>query len=281
MIEYRLNLAGCECAVAEWNPDAKILVFGLHGWLDNLATFEGLAAQLENIRLVAIDFPGHGHSRHIPLGASYHFYDGMYLISDLAEHFKQDKINLLGHSMGGAISTVYSASLPDRVKALALIESIGPLTAEPQEISELFSRAVIQREALRDKRKPIYPSFEQALKARAEASNIQPDLIKSLVERALTRVEEGYTWRADSRLRTSSPLRLSEPHLQHIMGDIKSPILLIEGHKGFLKQAEHFKQRKQIVSKIEIQEIPGGHHVHLEQTQACANKISEFFNKYG
>ena len=281
MIEYRLNLSGCDCAVAEWNPDAEILVFGLHGWLDNLATFEELAGMLQGIRLVAVDFPGHGHSAHIPNGAAYHFYDGMYLISDLAKHFKQDKINLLGHSMGGAISTVYSASLPDRVNALALIESIGPLTAEPQDIGELFSKAVTQREALVDKTKPIYSSFEQALKTRAAASNIAPDLIKSLVERALTRMDGGYTWRADSRLRTSSPLRLSEPHLQHLMGHINSPVLLIEGDKGFLKQAEHFNQRKQIVSTIQVEEIPGGHHVHLEQTQACADKISEFFNKYG
>ena len=46
---------------------------GLHGWLDNAATWQSLAPYLpENVRLVALDLPGHGQSDPLPQGVHYH-----------------------------------------------------------------------------------------------------------------------------------------------------------------------------------------------------------------
>ena len=248
MIEYHLNLAGCSCSVVEWNPGGSILVFALHGWLDNLATFESLVEFMPELRIVAIDFPGHGHSAHISSGSTYHFVDGIYLIDDLLHHFEQRQINLLGHSMGGAVSTLYAASLPDRVKSMVLIESIGPLTAKPEDGVVLLNRSVSQRAALAGKRKPIYTTFDQALTARADVSEIDKHLIKPLVERALVKVEDGYTWRADSRLRITSPFRMSETHLLKILENIEAPVLLIEGEKGFINGNQQLEERKTVFS---------------------------------
>lgn len=277
MIEYRLNLAGCDCAVAEWNPGGSILVFALHGWLDNLASFESLVEYMPEIRLIAFDFPGHGHSQHIPTGNAYHFIDGLYLIDDIASHFNLKQVNLLGHSMGGAVSTLYAASQNDKVAALVLIESLGPLTVEPEQAVELMSKAVKQRLVLVNKKKPVYEKFEQALAARAEASKIQPELIKPLVERGLTNVEGGYTWRADPRLRVASPIRLSESQLKQVLLNLKAPVLLIEGNDGLLKEYQSLQRRKQYIKNMSVCILAGGHHVHLEQPQACAQAIQSFF----
>ena len=44
-----------------WGPEDGKPFLGLHGWLDNANTFDKIAPLLpENIRLVAMDFPGHG-----------------------------------------------------------------------------------------------------------------------------------------------------------------------------------------------------------------------------
>lgn len=278
MIEYKLLLAGCECSVAEWNPDGKTIVLALHGWLDNLATFETLASRLPEIRVIAIDFPGHGHSEHIETGKAYYFIDGLFLIDDLIEHFHIDSVNLLGHSMGGAIATIYAAIQPKRVKNLLLIEALGPVTSPDGEAPENLSKALSQRRALKDKRKPVYPSFEQALAARAEVSEIEPKLIKPLVERALTSVEGGYTWRADSRLRISSPLRMSEAQLRSILPNILARTLLIEAKSGLLQSenAEYIQRRKPLVKQLEVQLLPGSHHLHLEYPNEIASLIKEF-----
>lgn len=278
MIEYKLLLAGCECSVAEWNPDGKIIVLALHGWLDNLATFETLASCLPEIRLIAIDFPGHGHSEHIEPGKAYYFIDGLFLIDDLIEHFKLDSVNLLGHSMGGAIATIYAAIQPDRVENLLLIEALGPVTSPDSKAPENLSNALCQRRALKNKRKPIYPSFEQALATRAEVSEIEPKLIKPLVERALTSIEGGYTWRADSRLRIPSTLRMSEAQLRSILPNIRAKTLLIEAKSGLLQSAnaEYIQQRKPLVKRLKVHLLPGSHHLHLEYPEEIALLIKEF-----
>ena len=54
-----------EIAAKAWGPEDGKPFLGLHGWLDNANTFDTLAPLLpENIRFIAIDFPGHGKSSH-------------------------------------------------------------------------------------------------------------------------------------------------------------------------------------------------------------------------
>ncbi len=279
MIEYKINLGGTSCAVVEWNPEAKTTVFALHGWLDNLASFETLIQFMPDIRLIAIDFPGHGHSEHIPPDYSYHFIDGLYLVDDLVAYFEQEKINLLGHSMGGAVATLYATAQSSRVRKLALIESLGPLTVSPESGSDLMRKSMNQRAELKSKNKPIYNSFAKALAARAYVSEIDESLIKPIVERGLEKVEQGYTWRADSRLRIASPIRMSESQLLVALEEINCEVLYLEGDKGYLVDQALFSQRKRKFSNLAEKLLEGGHHVHLEQPAICAGHIQAFFNK--
>ncbi|MET1254297.1 alpha/beta fold hydrolase [Aliikangiella maris] len=277
MIEYKIELAGTPCSVVEWNPGGSILVFAFHGWLDNLASFESLVPFLPDIRLVAVDFPGHGHSDHLLPGRPYHFIDGIYVIDDLANHFGQQKINLLGHSMGGALSILYAAAEPGRVNKMVIIESLGPLTSEPGEVQMLLHNTLSQRRSQLDKNKPVYPRYELALGIRAQASQIEAFLIEPIVERGLTKIEGGYTWSADSRLRNASPIRLSESHVLSLIQQIHTPVLLIEGESGYLRNKAQFDARFSLFKTIERVIFTGGHHVHLEQPEQCAQQIRKFF----
>jgi len=288
MIEYNLTLAGNDCRLAEWNPDGKTLVFALHGWLDNLATFEILAKHMPDIRFIAVDSPGHGHSSHIKEDKAYHFIDGVYLIDDLIEHFGQKQANLLGHSMGGALATIYASVQPKRVKSLLLIEALGPVTTKEEKFPETLKNSITQRRALKDKRKPFYKSFNLALEARAEVSKISPELIKPLVERALTSIQHpsdkqtyGYTWRADSRLRSSSAMRMTEKQLRCLLPEITAPTLLIEGKQGLLQlpEAKHIQARKPLVKNLTVQLMEGGHHLHLEHPKRIAKIMCQFLEK--
>src|SRR5690625_5810116 len=62
-----LTLAGGRLASLSWGPENAPTWLALHGWLDNAASFSRLAPVLVErlgIRIVALDFSGHGHSAH-------------------------------------------------------------------------------------------------------------------------------------------------------------------------------------------------------------------------
>lgn len=282
MIEYQLNLASCECSIVEWNPGGRQIVLAFHGWLDNLATFEKLAEYLDDVRIIAVDLPGHGHSAHLSSGRVYHFIDTLFIIDDLIEHLQLNSVNLLGHSMGGAIATLYAAIQPNRVNKLMLIEALGPVTWPISETLTSLTQAVSARRSLKGKSKPVYPSFDEALLARAEVSKIEPMYIRPLVERALTKVDGGYTWRADSRLRTPSAIRMSEEQVRDLLVAIQSPVLLVEGESGMLRcnKAQHIQERKPLLKSLTVHLLKGGHHLHLEDPETVAKLISSFLLLY-
>ena len=111
MIQHNLSLCGTQCAVHEYGSSDGEPIILLHGWLDNLASFETLIPFFKQYRVIALDFPGHGFSSHLPEGMAYHFFDLVYVIQDLIAAFKLDSVTLIGHSMGGAASTVGSSSV--------------------------------------------------------------------------------------------------------------------------------------------------------------------------
>lgn len=70
-----------------WN-EGGVPLLGLHGWMDNAGTWDGLGPLLpKDISLVAIDFPGHGLSSPKPIGSSGHFTDLLIVIERVVQHF--------------------------------------------------------------------------------------------------------------------------------------------------------------------------------------------------
>ncbi len=278
MKEQRLNLAGCECAVVEFNPQADIVALALHGWLDNIETFRTLAGCMPNVHLIAVDFPGHGYSDHLPAKQVYHFIDGVYLIDDLRQHFQLSQINIIGHSMGGALGCLYAAAQKSKLAKLVMIDSLGPLTATADESAQLLSNSVRQRAKYNSDNPVFYENIEQVLLAKSEVSKIEPDLLKPLVERSLLPMNNGYTWRTDPRLRHVSSGRLSEEQLIHIINQIEADILLLEAQQGFIKNSQLMQSRKASFKKLNVVEVSGGHHMHLEYPEVCAKSIQAFLS---
>ena len=65
-------------------------------------------------RIIAIDLPGHGLSSHLPQGVSYHYLDGLQYIRRVARHLNLETFSLIGHSMGGGMSLMYSVTHPGK-----------------------------------------------------------------------------------------------------------------------------------------------------------------------
>jgi pimeloyl-ACP methyl ester carboxylesterase len=276
---YQLNLAGCECEVVEFNPSANVVAFALHGWLDNIETFRTMAAHMPEIRLIAVDFPGHGHSNHLPEKQIYHFIDGLYLIDDLRAHFQPSQINIIGHSMGGALGCLYAASQKSKVAKLVMIDSLGPLSATLDESTQLLTNSIRQRAKYRPDKPVIYKTVNEVASAKSEVSVIQPQLLEALVERSLKSIEGGYTWRTDPRLRHVSSSRMTEEQITHLISQIETNVLLLEAEQGFIKNSQSMQARKNYFKNLEIFDVKGGHHMHLEHPKFCGETIQAFLTR--
>ncbi len=105
-------------------------LLAVHGWLDNAASFAPLAPHFADHDLVAIDLPGHGRSSHRAPGAWYHFIDYCSDVLAVADALGWPHFALLGHSLGGAVSSMLAAALPERIERLIYLTAFLPRDGE-------------------------------------------------------------------------------------------------------------------------------------------------------
>ena len=152
--------AGVSNANSSDRPKRKILC--LHGWLDNSASFHLLAPRLAaatcslqdqstadsiETEIVALDLPGHGLSSHKGKdGPPQLLSEYCYYVSEFLEEMGwDDKIILIGHSMGAGISTTFAASFPDLVDSIILLEGAGPIARRCEDTSKHIRNAILRR----------------------------------------------------------------------------------------------------------------------------------------
>ena len=278
--ELELQTPWLRIAARAWGPPQGTPVLAVHGWLDNAASFDKLAPLLPGLRLVAIDLPGHGRSSHRPPGVHYHFVDFIADVVAAADALRWKQFALLGHSMGGGIASFIAAILPERVTRLAMIEGLGPPTSQAEDGPVNLRKSMIQMDALRRKRTPVYTRLEAAIQARCDGGLSWTSAI-CLVERGMQAVNKGFVWRTDPRLRFVSPLYLTEPQILAYMDRIRTPALLICGAEGYLVKRPWMQERYARLADLTVEIVPGGHHPHLENPEFCARLLRPFLANPG
>lgn len=276
--EIRLSLPHIEVAAHLYGPENGQPVIALHGWLDNAATFSRLAPLLEDVRIVALDLPGHGHSDHRPLGAAYNIWDYAHDVLQTAEQFGWKRFSILGHSMGAIVSVLLAGAMPERIERLALIDGVIPYTGEADAAPQKFGESLQAMLVVDDKRKPVYVSFEQAVTARMRGvSAVSQEAAERLALRGLMPVPGGYTWRTDARLKLPSPMRLSRAHALAFVHRVACPASLILAEQGLMTQPAMDALLQTL--PFEQHRLPGGHHLHLDD-QAGAEAVAAVLNPF-
>lgn len=274
--EVRLDLGHIELAAHLFGPEDGEPVIALHGWLDNANSFALLAPRLTGLRIVALDLAGHGHSDHRPVGAGYTLADYVFDVLRVAEQLGWARFSLLGHSLGAIISVILAGSMPERVKRLALIDGVVPLTAEAQSAAERMGAAMQAQLALASKTKPVYEDQDRAVRARMKgALAVSRDAAELLAQRGLMPVPGGYTWRSDSRLTLPSALRFTEQQAMAFVEQLDCPTQLIVAQNGLLARNAELLARL----SFDVRTLPGGHHLHLDDVSG-ASSVADCFNRF-
>lgn len=271
-----LTLAGGRLAALAWGDEQARTWLALHGWLDNAASFSRLAPRLVaalGIRVVAIDFAGHGLSQH--RCGDYALWDYCHDLLDACDDLGLSRAPLLAHSMGAGVACLLAAALPERVESLMLLDGLGALTTEAEEApSQLRKGLLADRRPLSSP--PRYPDSETAVAARVAggATPIDTETARPLVARNLDALPDGRVQlRTDARLLRPSLVRFSPAQVAGMLTAIRCPVLLVEGKTGIMGERTRACRARAAVSTLTRHVLSGGHHLHLEP--ASVGRVTE------
>lgn len=273
-----------------WGNERKPALFLLHGWLDTGAGFQFLFEHLRNrFYCIAPDLRGYGKSGHGKNPLGYFFYEYVADLHDLLAKFSPKRpVNLLGHSLGGAIATVYAGTFPERVGRLINVEGFQIPVRKP-EIAPLRARRWIEgrgRERFR-----TFPSL-QDFAGRLRLSNpaLPPDRALFLAKHLAKKTKRGYTMAADPKHKWVEPYVVSYELYEAFWPRIQSPALLV---------ASEFTDKNRRFSVFDSPDtfrreptewpagtrkvvLPGvGHMVHHERPDLLAEQVLDFFSTDG
>ncbi len=162
------DVRGIRLHVREWGrPGAPMLVM-LHGWSDVGATFQFVIDAFEHDwHVVAPDWRGHGLSGRGD--DAYWFANYMGDLDALLRIYSPDApVRMVGHSMGGNVAHIYAGVRPERVRALATLESLARADRPADEAPERYATWLDQLATRKAPR--IYESVE-ALAVRLRRAN--------------------------------------------------------------------------------------------------------------
>ena len=279
MITQEINVSGLSIACKIWGSSDNPPIVAIHGWLDNANSFDLLAPYLEkNFYFIAIDLPGHGHSSHLPPSSHYHFIDGIFLIIQVLDALKLNKVHLLGHSLGACLASMLGGIGSKRILSLGLIEGIGPFSHPEHTADTQLAAYLNYKSSSTSKQRKGYESLEKAALARAMKGYVSIDLARILCDRGLVEKNGLFYWRHDRRLLGPSPLYLTEIQILSCLAQIKPKTFLIWTSKGFSFDSKMIQERVKAVPDLKIEHLEGGHHIHMEEPEAVAHLLTNFYH---
>ncbi|CAF4903213.1 unnamed protein product [Pieris macdunnoughi] len=278
-----------------WGPRNKQPLIAIHGWQDNAGTWDNLIPQLPgNTSVLAIDLPGHGLSSHYPSGMLYYvFWDGIVLLRRIVRHFRWEKISLIGHSLGGALSFMYAASYPDEVDRIICIDIASPAVRPPDNMVLATGWSInklLDYEKLTEDKIPCY-EYEEMIDIVVDAykGSVSRENCKVLMKRGMSPApsnakKQGFYFKRDPRLKVSGLAMMSIETALEYASQIRCKVLNIRAIPG--QNWERLDYYTKIIDKLKettdvtYMEVEGTHHVQLNAPENICNIIEDFLEEY-
>ncbi len=286
MKSLRFKINGIQHRVYRWGNPRKPLLFLLHGWLDTGAGFDFLVRHFGNrFHCLAPDLRGYGKSAHTSNPLGYFFYE---YVADVHELFgkisPKQAVNVLGHSLGGAVASVYAGTFPERVARLINVEGFQLPERNPQQAAPRTRHWI---ETIQAQRFRVFPTLKEFAE-RLRISNPALPLDRALfLARHLTkRVRGGWTMAADPKHKLPEPYLISLEVYQSYWDRIEAATLLVasdytENNRRFsvFDSGETLRREPtRLPPKTRKIILEGcGHMVHHEKPEALSAEIIEFF----
>ncbi len=257
-IMRKVNGDGIAIQLAIWEGKGS-QVLCVHGLTANCRCWDVMASSLtpENT-ILAIDLRGRGLSDKPSAGYSmrHHIQD----ILGVLDGLKQEKIVLMGHSLGAFISLAFAAHYPERTEKIILMDGGGQLRQDQWE------KVTVAIKPSLDRLGQVFPSLDAYVAHMKQAPFLQPwsQAIEDYFQYESEAVEGGVC----SRIK---PANIQE-EIQNIQQEVPSeyypkvscPVLILRATNGILSR-DDLVLPESAVEKM-VSEIPNAQRVNVDGT---------------
>ncbi len=281
-----LTVRGLRTHVRHWGREGAPKIFMQHGWMDVAASFQFVVDCLQgDWHVIAFDWRGFGLSERSH-SDTYWFPDYLADLEAVLDHYAPDEtINLVGHSMGGNIASLYAGVRPQRIAKLVNLEGFGLPASTPSQAPKRFARWLDELRAKPEMRG--YASLEDV------AARLQKTNPRLAGERAAflaghwSALDADGQWRilGDPAHKMTGPLLYHADEVLACWTAITAPVLWVEAEDtdmwrwmGPKEQARaEVDRRRDHIRQVTARMVPGaGHMLHHDQPEMLAAMIEAF-----
>lgn len=277
-----IELNGLRCQVRHWGPDDAPRLFLLHGWMDVSASFQFVADNLgADWHLIAPDWRGFGGSEW--LHRPYWFPDYQVDLDQLLERYSPDEpAQLVGHSMGGIIASMYAGIRPQRVARLVCAEGFGVAATTPEMAPGRLDKWL--RQAHQPPAMHRYPDRQRfAARLRRDDPRLSEARAGFLAEHLAAATPEGdFVWAGDPFHRVVNPILYRLDEAMACWRRVTAPVQWVIGAESsfiaeFMPDPADLAARKACFRDFREATLEGaGHMLHHDQPEAFAALIDRF-----
>jgi pimeloyl-ACP methyl ester carboxylesterase len=266
----------------DWGQNGKPALVLVHGGLDHARNWDWVARALrEHFHVYAVDLRGHGNSAWAP-GAMYSIAEYTLDLSALADVIGNFPIFLIGHSLGGILTLLYSGIYPDRVRKVVSIEGLGlPVSHRVHNPAPERIRTWMEGVRQAEHREPrTYPNLKAAVNRMKEANpHLTDEVARHLTVHGTNWNPDGsLVWKFDNCVRNLPPYGHSIDDFRAIFGQITCPVLLFWGTESRMPDPET-DSRAAAIKHRRVVKVPGaGHWVHHDRLDLFLAETMRFLS---
>jgi pimeloyl-ACP methyl ester carboxylesterase len=277
-----LEVRGLRYHVRRWPRDGAPKLFLLHGWMDVSASFQFLADALRGEwDLYAPDWRGYGLTQW-EKSDCYWFADYIADLEVLLDQLEASPVNLVGHSLGGNVASMYAGIRPQRVAKLVNLEGFGLSPTRPEQAPKRYARWL--DELHEPPRLRAYKDFgELAARMRNNNPRLSAERADFLARHwGREAGNEGVLLRGDPRHKIVNPVLYRYEEVRACWQQVSAPVLWVDAAESDtlkrlgLNEAQHAERRSAFRNLKHVTVKGAGHMLHHDQPEAVAHLIEEF-----
>jgi pimeloyl-ACP methyl ester carboxylesterase len=277
-----LDIRALRYHVRRWPREGAPKMFLLHGWMDVSASFQFLADALRGEwDVYAPDWRGYGLTQW-GKSDSYWFPDYIADLDRILGHFDQNPVNLVGHSLGGNVASMYAGIRPQRVAKLVNLEGFGLAPTRPEQAPKRYARWLDELRA--PPRLRAYKDFgELAERLRQGNPRLTAERADFLARHwGRDAGKEGVLLRGDPAHKIVNPVLYRYEEVRACWQQVRAPVLWVDAAESDtlkrlgLQDAQHAERRSSFPNLKYVTLSDAGHMLHHDQPEALARLIEDF-----